>query len=419
MRKPYQKSSWPSRSSSDASSEKTPVTQQPINFIALARNWGLIGLLVIGLALLYKEVSQPEVILEPIEVPEDIAELGYTGVVVAEQLADAAINIELETRELSSQSLWHKDAMNMREVRTTVRSQDITLPGSPFTIRSIARFIRQELGLHSDYLRGEIVHENKLLTLTLRNLSDAKVPAVRISNIRVEQLLQEGGVAIMQLTTPSALAIHAYHKFINQFSDSAIQKANYNKAVRLFEYCLKYPPASDDPLVLFIWGNAHQDLNRPEEAIEQYRKATDIDPKYADAYYTWGTALQYLNRPKEAIEQYRKAIDIDPKHAQTFLSWGYTLDYLKRPEEAIKQYRKAIEIAPKLAYAYNNLGIAFVDLKRPDEAIEQYRKAIEIDSKLADAYNNWGNALIELKRPDEAIEQYRKAIEIDPKIAYA
>ena len=70
----------------------------------LVFDWGLIGLLLFGIGLLISEVRRPEVVLDPIEVPEDIAKLGYSGVVVAEQLADAALNIELETRELSTQN---------------------------------------------------------------------------------------------------------------------------------------------------------------------------------------------------------------------------------------------------------------------------------------------------------------------------
>ena len=70
----------------------------------LVFDWGLIGLLLFGIGLLISEVLRPEVVLDPIEVPEDIAKLGYSGVVVAEQLADAALNIELETRELSTQN---------------------------------------------------------------------------------------------------------------------------------------------------------------------------------------------------------------------------------------------------------------------------------------------------------------------------
>lgn len=141
MRIQYQKPKWGLRSKPDAHAEKALAFQQHSNYVTLARNWALIGLLALGLMLLIIEARRPEVILEPIEVPEDIAKLGYSGIVVAEQLADAALDIELETQELSSKNSWHKDAMNIHGVGTNARIQDISVPGSPFTIRSIARFI--------------------------------------------------------------------------------------------------------------------------------------------------------------------------------------------------------------------------------------------------------------------------------------
>jgi tetratricopeptide (TPR) repeat protein len=209
------------------------------------------------------------------------------------------------------------------------------------------------LGLHADHLQGEIVHEENGLSLTLRTLSDAKIPAVRISKKGIEQLFQEGGAALLQLTNPSASAMFAYHKLNKSLSDFAVREANYKEAVRLFEYCLKYQPTA--PLALYLWGSALNDLKRPEEAIKLYLKATDIDPYYVDAYYNWGNALQKLKRYKEAIEQYRMATNIDSKYASAYISWSKALKDLKRYKEAIEQYRKAIDTDPKAVDACNIL----------------------------------------------------------------
>jgi tetratricopeptide (TPR) repeat protein len=422
MRKQYRRNPrLIQNSNTDAHAEKPLILQLLVNEVSLIKLFildsGLIILLLLGLAALIKEVRRPEVILDPIEVPEDIAKQGYAGNIVAEQLADVALNIELETQELSAQNSWHKYAVNMPEVETNAHIPDISVPGSPFTIRSIARFIRQELGLHADHLQGEIVHEENGLSLTLRTLSDARIPAVRISKKGIEQLFQEGGAALLQLTNPSASAMFAYHKLNKSLSDFAVREANYKEAVRLFEYCLKYQPTA--PLALYLWGSALNDLKRPEEAIEKYRRALKLDPDYAYAFNGWGHSLQDLKRPEEAIEQYRKATNIDPEAVYAYYNWGNALQDLKRPEEAIEQYRKATNIDPEAVYAYNNWGKALQDLKRPEEAIELFRKVTDIDPEAVYAYNNWGDALQDLKRPQKAIVQYRMATNIDPKYAYA
>ena len=370
----------------EPSNAATPAIQRCASFAASLRqlvvDWGLIGLLLFGIGLLISEVLRPEVVLDPIEVPEDIAKLGYSGVVVAEQLADAALNIELETRELSAQNSWHKDAENLREIGTLAHTPDITVPGAAMSLRSFARFIRQALGLPSMYLHGEIVHEPKGLALSLRNLSATYIPAERvpISGNSMGALFPPGGKALLKLTTPSALAIHQYHQFQNQLKAST-RDSSYAEAVQLFEYCLKYPPTTDDPLALTLWGNVLQDLKRPDEAIVQYQKAIQADPKFSYAYNGWGIALQDLNRPEEAIAQYRKAIELDPKYAYAYYNWGNALLDLKRPEEAIAQFQIATELDPKDVYAYNNWGLALEKLNRPEEAKQKFQKAHELDSE--------------------------------------
>lgn len=133
---------------------------------------------------------------------------------------------------------------------------------------------------------------------------------MRIPEKEIQQLFEKGGAALLQLTIPSALAMNAKVNILH--SDSAAQKASYNEVVRLIEYCLKYPPTSDDTLALYLWGNALLDLKRPEEAIEQYRKAINIDSKNANAYNNWGVTLQELKHPEEPAKQYNKACTSTP-----------------------------------------------------------------------------------------------------------
>ena len=326
----------------------------------------------------------------------------------------------METRELSAQNSWHKDAENLREIGTLAHTPDITVPGAAMSLRSFARFIRQALVLPSMYLHGEIVHEPKGLALSLHNLSTAEIPAERvaISGNSIAGLFPAGGRALLKLSTPSALAMYQYHQFRNQLNTSAWD-SSYTEGVKLFEYCLKTPPTTDDALVLYLWGNSLLNLKHPDEAIGQFQKAIQADPKFSYAYNGRGNALRDLKRPEEAKAQYQKAIELDPKYAYAYNNLGNALRDLKRPEEAIAKYQKAIELDPKYAYAYNNWGNALLDLNRPEEAIAKYQKAIELDPKYAYAYYNWGNALLDLKRPEEAIAQFQIATELDPKDVYA
>src|SRR5205807_8401401 len=112
------------------------------------------------------------------------------------------------------------------------------------------------------------------------------------------------------------------------------------------------------------------DEETKRKAIDDVQKAIEKSSHYVDAYIHWGNALYEEKKYAEAIEQYRKATEI-------------------RPDRAIGDF--------DYAEAYNNWGNALYAQKKYPEAIEQYRKATEIQPYAA-ADNNWCNALYEQKK---------------------
>ena len=74
-----------------------------------------------------------------------------------------------------------------------------------------------------------------------------------------------------------------------------------------------------------------------DEAIENYNKALEIDPKYEDALHGLGMALFNSGRVDEAIATAKRLIDIDPDDilAHTSLSMFYQSQ--NRIEEAEKE----------------------------------------------------------------------------------
>ena len=77
-------------------------------------------------------------------------------------------------------------------------------------------------------------------------------------------------------------------------------------------------------------GNLLSDLGRQEEALFDYNKAIEINPRYANYYNNRGDNIQ--------------------------IKLGILLSDLGRKEEALIDYNKAIEINPKYVNAYNKRG---------------------------------------------------------------
>ena len=64
-----------------------------------------------------------------------------------------------------------------------------------------------------------------------------------------------------------------------------------------------------------------------------------------------------LKQYKEAIADYDKAIELNPKDAKAYNNRGVAKRQLKQYKEAITDYDKAIKLNPKDVKAYNNRGL--------------------------------------------------------------
>ena len=116
----------------------------------------------------------------------------------------------------------------------------------------------------------------------------------------------------------------------------------------------------NDENIIFIKGNSLLDKKRNEEAIEKFKKVTEINPKYSNAYSNWGIALidlgntlndsgksnEAIEKFNEAIGKFNEAIEINPRQDNAYSNWGIDLNNLGKFNEAIEKIKKAIEINP-------------------------------------------------------------------------
>jgi tetratricopeptide (TPR) repeat protein len=142
--------------------------------------------------------------------------------------------------------------------------------------------------------------------------------------------------------------------------------------------------------------------------------------------YNLGIALRDQQKLDEAIAAYKKAIELNPKYATAYNNLGIALSDQQKLDEAIAAYKKAIELNPKDATAYNNLGIALSDQQKLDEAIAAHKKALTLPdtpgppaSDYTLAHNGLGLAFQQQNKLQKAIEHFDKSEAIDPNYVYA
>lgn len=156
-------------------------------------------------------------------------------------------------------------------------------------------------------------------------------------------------------------------------------------------------------------------------ALENYNRAIQLQPNYADAYARrCGTKLRLEDDPG-AIEDCNRALQLDPNNSVAYLNWGNIYTEQRDKNKANQNYTRSIELSsqqiqldPQNEDAYYYRGAARLRLADYRGAIEDATQAIQLDSEYADAYVTRCQATGLLGKHEQAIPDCQKATQINP-----
>ncbi len=161
-------------------------------------------------------------------------------------------------------------------------------------------------------------------------------------------------------------------------------------------------------------GLEYYKTGKLDEAIAEYNKAIDLNPRDSDAYLNRGVAYHDKELYDQAIYDYGKVIELKPQDAMAYSNRCESYRKKKIYDQAISDCSKAINIKPDYAKAFNNRGAAYDGKRLHDQAVSDYSKAIELDPKYPEPYRNRCSVYIDKKRFKEAITDCTKAVELKP-----
>jgi len=170
-------------------------------------------------------------------------------------------------------------------------------------------------------------------------------------------------------------------------------------------------------------GRTYLADGRAELAIEQFKKAIDLDDKNYFAYKGLGIAYAQLKNFKEAEKAQRKCLDINPDFADARNDLGATLMLLGRAEEARKEWQGAYAspFNPTPDQTATNLGNSYLEDKNYPEAAQWFRAGIQRNEGHGPAHVGLAMALMAQNKTDDAIKDLEKAsakVTGDPELLY-
>jgi cytochrome c-type biogenesis protein CcmH/NrfG len=105
-----------------------------------------------------------------------------------------------------------------------------------------------------------------------------------------------------------------------------------------------------DPRNVQAWiqlGNDYFDAHRPQQSVEAYAKALEIQPNNPDVLTDQGVMYRELKQFDKAVANFKKANQLKPDHVQSLFNLGvvYRND-LKDSAKALQAWERVMQLAP-------------------------------------------------------------------------
>jgi tetratricopeptide (TPR) repeat protein len=148
--------------------------------------------------------------------------------------------------------------------------------------------------------------------------------------------------------------------------------ANPTKQKELLEQLVAAYP--NDERAHFNLGGYHFGQQEFTQAIDHYKKATEIAPDYSTAYNILGYAYRQNEAYPDAENAFKKYIELIPNDPNPYDSYAELLLKMGRFEEAITQYNKALAIEPSFLNSHFGIAAALAYQGKASEAQAELEK---------------------------------------------
>jgi tetratricopeptide (TPR) repeat protein len=192
---------------------------------------------------------------------------------------------------------------------------------------------------------------------------------------------------------PQALEAERHYQLGLQLMESE----SWEEALLCFQ---KVISTQQNPEVYYNMGFIKTAQGRYEEAIQYFRRATQINNTFAKAFERMGECYIKLGRPRLAEKSFQRAADI----------------YLEKhmDDNAELVLREVLKLNPNTLNVFNSLGIIYRRQGRYALALEQYKKALRVSPRDENILYNIGRIYFDLGEYGMARDILQKAVELNP-----
>ena len=193
--------------------------------------------------------------------------------------------------------------------------------------------------------------------------------------------------------------------------------------------------------------------SKPEEALEAFQRAAELQPKEAEPHFAAGMLLEQENKFGEAEQEYKRALELDPGSRDAVIGLANVYmrgrrfpeaeDYLRKllaqnpdsaaveiqlgrvlaaegkNEDAIAAMRAGIKLNPGDEAARRDLAELYTTAGKNDLAEADYRALVAAHPNDAELHRRLGQTLLREKKSKDAQQEFLMAVKLKPDLGEA
>lgn len=239
------------------------------------------------------------------------------------------------------------------------------------------------------------------------------------------------GFALMQKAIiTDSMNINYYIKAAELIYIDTTVKDNYKIALNFLNEAISKDPQNAE--IYFYKGSIYKEVGDTLKALSSFQTATELNPKFYNAYVQIGLLLRARN-DKTAAKYLDNAIKVSDKPEDALYAKAnilkedglrlYNLNKLPQSyallSQAAEQFKKVIEVNYKNVEAYMGAGFCYYQMDSVEQAYKYYGMAAKLDPTYAGAYFSKGLCAEDLGKTAEAMALYQNCLNIDPEFKRA
>lgn len=171
-------------------------------------------------------------------------------------------------------------------------------------------------------------------------------------------------------------------------------------------------------VIYFMIGKHYFNNNDFDNAVKYFKKATELNPDFAEAYHNLGISFYYNGNKEATINFLKKAIEIKEDYAKAHYSIALIYYEAKDFDGTILHLSTLTELEPDNPNAHFDLAVAYVDSFREKESsgnivlsdLQDLKKAVEHYIKAEELKPGFPHALSNAKIVEDVISGYGQKI---------